>query len=139
MSKAKNEKTINAAFRRLQVRAFDRCREGMIRILREAVVYALEIHDMGHQRHLETGDSYGWGLWHNGKLIEISVTAKEGPVEGDTNLMLSAYPVPSLGWVGVVMAGMKPQYYFATQYENEILTATAQMVLSNFLYFFQPI
>ena len=92
---------------------------GFTELLEAGVRYCLEEHDAMHQRHLETGDSYGWVLLYNGSEISRSIYAKGMKAEGNASRALDTVKskCPSEGWAGVVLAGVEPATYFNVRYE----------------------
>ena len=138
--KSKNKQTIENAFARL-VKVQDEVIEaGMYDVLENAVHVALAAHNEGHQKHIEIGDTYGWMLVHNHKIVEIAVVATDDN-RGDATKQLRAKlrELPKTGWIGVVMAGMKPASYFSVAYELGTLEHARNVTLINFFQFFKPI
>ena len=82
-----NENVIEAAFARLAASEERTVREGLVRVMRDAVRYALDIHDAKHQRHLTSGDTYGWLVVHNGASVQMEVTSA-GEAIGDVTARL---------------------------------------------------
>lgn len=134
-----NEETIKNAFKVLRKSANDQFGMGMRDLLEAAVEYALVNHDERHQSHLKAGDSYGWILYLDGKQVGIHIISKGNEIKGNTRSEIKGIPVPKNGWVGVVMAGMVPESYFAVDYEEQILALTADDIRSNYKRYFKPI
>lgn len=138
--KRANISTINNAFARL-IKTKDKVIElGMYNLLENAVHVALEAHNAEHQLHLEIGDTYGWMLVHNHKVIEIVAVATDDN-RGDVTkqLMSKLRDLPNTGWAGVVMAGLNPASYFSVRYELGTLEHARTITLLNFFQFFKPI
>ena len=138
--KRQNEKVIKNAFGRFMKSEETIIRIGMIQLLSDAVKTALELHDERHQAHITYGDTYGWMLVRNGKIVKIEVEAK-GERVGDASQMLRSYAgkVPNTGWVGIVMAGLHPANFFKVSYEKGILENTIQITRQNFFQYFKKI
>lgn len=138
--KKKNERTIKNAFDRLKANKDEIIRSGMYDLLERAVWIALDAHDERHQSHIEMGDTYGWMLVHNGNIEEISVVATDRN-KGKTASMLrkKLKELPKKGWIGVVMAGLKPAKYFSVVYELGMLDYSKQMTEQDFLKYFNEI
>jgi len=129
----RNMQVIDGAFSRFAADKKEVIASGMYRLLESAVKIALEAHDERHQAHVETGDTYGWMLVHDGKIEEIAVVATEKD-EGKASQMLrsKADELPDTGWCGVVMAGLTPADYFAVDYEYGMLDYAMQMTRDDF-------
>lgn len=135
-----NAQKIKNAFARLSFNKDEVIRVGMYNLLENAVQTALQAHDPFHQKHIEIGDTYGWMLVHNHRIQEISVVATEQN-EGRASQQLRAKlkELPQKGWVGVVMAGLKPAKYFLIEYEEKMLNYAKNVTHTNFHQFFRPI
>lgn len=139
MKKA-NEQKIKNAFARFQINKDERIRSGMYGLLEDAVQFALDIHDERHQSHIEIGDTYGWMLVHNHRIEEISVVATaDNRGKATKKLRAKLAKLPSKGWIGVVMAGLRPAKYFSVTYEVGIINRTAQMTKQLFNQYFTEI
>lgn len=139
MKKA-NEQIIRNAFARLKAQKEETIRSGMYGLLEDAVKFALDIHDERHQSHIEIGDTYGWMLVHNHRIEEISVVATADNRGKATKMLRSKLAkLPAKGWIGVVMAGLKPANYFLVSYEVGIINNTAQMTRQMFTRYFTEI
>ena len=138
--KAKNKETINNAFARLVKTKNEVIEAGMYDVLENAVHVALAAHNEAHQKHIEIGDTYGWMLVHNHKIVEISVVATDDN-RGNATKQLRAKlrELPKTGWIGVVMAGMQPASYFSVAYELGTLEHARTATLLNFKQFFKPL
>lgn len=134
-----NKATIKSAFKAFRQSANEQFKMGMRNLLEAAVEYALVNHDERHQSHLKAGDSYGWILYHNGRQVGIHIISKGSEIKGNTKTEIKDIPVPKDGWVGVVMAGMVPESYFAVDYEEQILALTADDIRANYKRYFKPI
>ena len=137
--KAKNDKVIERAFARLVRNEETVIRNGMCALLADAVKQALDLHDDKHRIHVVKGDTYGWALVHNGNLERLEVTSlPENEGNATEQLNKKATSVEKTGWIGIVMAGMKPQYY-VIKYEKEILGSTIRFTKDNFFQYFKQI
>lgn len=138
--KAKNKETIKNAFALLVKRKNEIVEAGMYDVLENAVHVALAAHNEGHQKHIEIGDTYGWMLVHDHKIVEISVVATDDN-RGNATKQLRAKlrELPKKGWIGVVMAGMQPASYFSISYELGTLEHARTATLLNFKQFFKPL
>ena len=136
----KNAQVIEKAFERLLKSKNTIIRDGMIKLLREAVKTALGLHDEAHQSHLTLGDTYGWMLVIDGRMEKIEVEAKRDKV-GQAEAMLRTYvgKVPNNGIVGIVMAGMQPANFFSINYEKGIFENTMQITKDNFYQYFHKL
>lgn len=135
-----NAKAIKNGFARFLEAKESILRQGMYKLLEDAVQTALGLHDASHQSHIIMGDTYGWMLVVNGKIDKIEVQAKGGE-SGNASAQLRTYvgKVPNTGIVGVVMAGMQPANYFAIKYEKGLLENTIQLTRQNFFQYFTKI
>lgn len=135
-----NNSVIEAAFARLAAAEERSVREGLRRTLEEAVRYALDIHDERHQRHLASGDTYGWLIVHDGAAVQMEVRSA-GEAIGDVTARLLRMEgrVRRTGWVGVVMAGMNPPSFFALDYEMDVMNDTVAMTARTFAENFKPV
>lgn len=114
-----NANKINAAFERLRSAAELSFLTGMKAVLDAGVEYCLQEHDDLHQRHAEEGDGYGWILLHNGHEIERKLYGTDSELMSNANNALS-YVIgraSNSGWVGIVLATVKPVTYFNALYE----------------------
>lgn len=137
--KAKNEKTIENAFRRFVESEYRALIGGMKALLDAAVVFALRRHEERYlHSHLETGDSYGWAIGRQGQCVAIKVTAwtdlpnTEEGIEAKLRSMVESLSSNKNKYIGVVMAGMKPAEYYNIEFEEEILDETMLMVEGDF-------
>lgn len=136
----KNNSTIQDAFARLIKTKDEVIEAGMYDVLENAVHVALAAHNDAHQSHIQIGDTYGWMLVHNHRIVEISVVATDDN-RGNATKQLRAKlrELPKTGWIGVVMAGMQPASYFSVRYELGTLEHARTVTLLNFFQFFKPI
>lgn len=138
--KRANISIINNAFARLIKTKDEVIEAGMYDVLENAVHVALEAHNAEHQLHLEIGDTYGWMLVHNHRIVEISVVATDDNRGNATKqLREKLRELPKTGWIGVVMAGMQPASYFSIAYELGTLEHARTATLLNFKQFFKPL
>lgn len=128
-----NDKTIERAFARLLSGERLSAERAMTDCLRAAVGHALEAHDERHRAHVESGDTYGWVLFHDGVAVGIEVHAG-GEAIGDVTerLLRMEGRVRRTGWVGVVMAGMRPSSFFSVDYEMDVMHDAAAMTARTF-------
>lgn len=138
--KSQNERTIQKAMNRFLANKELILRNGMYRLLDNAVETALKLHDDTHQSHVELGDTYGWMLVVDGNVDRIHVKSN-GDKVGQASAMLRTYAskVPNIGMVGIVMAGMQPANFFTINYEKGILESTIQITRQNFYQYFRKI
>lgn len=132
-----NDKVIKNAFARFLKNKELILINGMSKLLESAVKTALELHDEKHQSHITMGDTYGWMLVNNGRIVKIQVVAS-GNKQGTATAMLRSYvdKIPNIGMVGIVMAGMQPANFFSINYEKGIIENTIQITRQNFLQYF---
>lgn len=114
-----NRKAIENAFTVSRTRMNENITAGFVELLNAGVAYCLSEHDVQHQRHLETGDSYGWVLLYNGSEVGRRIYAEGRTAEGNAGRALDKVKssCPATGWVGVVLAGVEPATYFNVKYE----------------------
>ena len=141
--KAKNNRTIDSAFKRFASDKDEIIKSAMYGILEDAVQVALSLHedDGEHEQHLVIGDTYGWLLMHNGHIEEAVVVSTPNN-EGDTleQLREEAAFITERGWVGIVMAGMRAGItYFSMRFENKVLNRTIKITKDNFFEYFKKI
>ena len=136
----KNNDIIKDAFTRLTKTKDEVIEAGMYDMLEIAVQVALAAHNGTHQSHIQIGDTYGWMLVHNHRLVEISVVATDDNRGNATKqLREKLRELPKTGWIGVVMAGMQPASYFSIIYELGTLEYARNITLLNFKQFFKPL
>jgi hypothetical protein len=139
MNKA-NEQIIKNAFARLKLTKDEVIKAGMYGLLEDAVQIALDAHDEKHQSHIELGDTYGWMLVHNHKIVELAVVStQDNRGKATRQLRATLKDLPDKGWVGVVMAGLEPAEYFTVIYEVGIIDFTVQMTKQNFFEYFKAL
>lgn len=139
-NKAENTKIIKRAFANFVFSQERIVKAGMISLLDDAVIYALQSHDENHPDHLRFGDTYGWMLFHNGLVVESKVNSNDQMAGTVTKqLMRLKGNAPKSGWFGIVMAGMDPPTYYSVDYETDILNETINMTKQKFLQYFKPI
>lgn len=141
--KAKNEKVINKAFERLNATKHRTIIDGLRGLLDAAVTFALQRHHERHLGgHLESGDSYGWAIGYKGSVVDLKITvgtnyAEDASVEDTLNFLASEHS--DAGYVGIVMAGMEPSYFYKVEHEEEILYDTINLVAGDFDRYFMQI
>lgn len=134
-----NNKTIKSAIANFKKSVSEGFQKGMENLLDYAVQYALDSHDEGHQQHLQQGDSYGWALYHNKKLVSYKIFSQVAKRNNALYSELKNVEIPSPKcWCGVVMAGMDPISYFSADYELNILALTKEEIQANFYSYFKP-
>lgn len=137
--KAKNNKVIKEAFERLKANKDEAIEAAMYGILEDAVKIALDLHDERHDIHLVIGDTYGWALMHNGKIKDIMVVSlPENRGDAIDQLQEECAFIAESGWVGIVMAGMHPNY-FSERFERLVLGETIEITKDNFFDYFKQI
>lgn len=133
----RNEKKIERAFKRLFNLSDSVFRKAMEDMCKEAMQYALELHDERHSLHTKIGDSYGWVVLHDGAVVSSDVNAGQGfdNHEDFHNGIKTAIPAEysSKGWVGVIVAGMSAIGYYSVDFENDVLNNTKDFVRDNFV------
>ena len=140
---AKNNKTIEDAFKRLRSSKGRRINDGLISMLDDAVKYALELHEQRYlPNHLEQGDSYGWAFGYGGVLIDMKVNV--GPNDADPKRVSDTLESiikrhTTDRYVGVVMAGMEHHSYYVDEWEISILEDTMDMLAGDFEKYFHEI
>lgn len=145
MSVLRNSVVINRAFSRIRRSEETIIKNGMRRILKEAMEYALSQHDHDHFGHRIHENSYGWALVHNGKLVELQINgARHGHGDAKDQLREVAAGIGRKGWVGIVLASMVLEFngrkpvYFEIDYEVGIFAATTDKVEDWFKTYVKP-
>ena len=137
--KAKNDKVIQDAFERFVANKEEAIEAAMYGILEDAVKIALDLHDERHEMHLAIGDTYGWALMHNGKIKDIMVVSlPDNRGDAIDQLQKECASMAMPGWVGIVMAGMRPNY-FSERFERLVLGKTIEITKDNFFDYFKQI
>ena len=135
-----NNNVINDAFKRLKMTKDQVIQDGMYGLLEDAVQFALEAHDEHHVSHTTIGDTYGWMLVHNHRIVDVVVVATDENLgKADRQLRKYLFRLPAKGWAGVVMAGLEPASYFSLTYELGILNQVIPMTKANFQQYFTKI
>jgi hypothetical protein len=139
-----NATTIDNAFARLAESEREAVYVGLEKLLSDCVPYALEAHDAGHQKHLITGDTYGWAIVYNGAIVGMDVTEGSAAYGDETSdaleqLLRVAGKISRSGWVGILMAGMHPASFFSVDYEMGILRETIRYTKENFNSWFKKV
>lgn len=133
-----NNRVFDRAFSRLMHSEKEHVRHALENMLDEAVACALDFHDMKHQMHIQLGDNYGWMIVYNGKEVKRKVKAAAGNYgEADQMLDRILSRVKGKGWVGVVMAGLKPDNYYEIDYEIDIMEDVVSITPDLFNQFFK--
>jgi len=142
----RNERTIRRAFAKLKRRSDPVIEDGMRRLLREAMEYAITNHDHSHFAHRIHDNSYGWALLKDGNIVDIQVNgARHGHADAEDQLRKVAGGISRKGWVGILLASMYLQFgsrkpvYFEVDYEYGILEATKDEIQGNFNGYFKPV
>lgn len=127
-----NAAVITKAFARMRTNKDAACRQSLRKVLSDAVVLALDLHeqDGGHSFHLAVGDDYGWAVYHDGVLVDMEVYTADGDPRGIVSERLRELSSGGLtdsaaGWTGVVMAGMQVMRY-SFDFEEGILRAVSK-------------
>lgn len=137
-----NSKKIDMAFKKSVSNVNESIRRGMEGLLDDGAAFCLLNHDATHQRHLKTGDSYGWILIHDGTEINRKVISLGVEATSNANAALDKVRsgCPSTGWVGIVLAGMLPENYFSIKYEAFVMRGTiGDLKHQNFNKYFKPL
>jgi hypothetical protein len=133
----KNNNTIDKAFDRLCRSEYDTVLNGYRRMLDEAIEYSLHLHDVTHHKHLEIGDTYAFGIFKDGVMVDSKVWPIESDKRGNVMRHLNNLDVPKRGWVGVVMAEMSGSVaFFSTEFEITTLSAAIGHISQMFRQFF---
>lgn len=121
--KQDNSKKITKAFAELKKQAQKSFLDGMKAVLTKGVEYCLNEHDASHQRHLETGDSYGWMLFYNGKYKAKKIWAKGKPAMSNATALLqeAGKRITGVGYEGLILAGMMPDGYYIQMLEFKFM------------------
>lgn len=146
MGALRNTAIIHRAFSRLRKSEETTVQNGMRRIMKDAMEYALSQHDHEHFGHRIHDNSYGWALVHDGKLVELQVNGgRHGHGDAEDQLVDASRRIGRRGWVGILLASMLLQFdgrrpiYFEIDYEEGIFAATADNVKEWFKTYFKPI
>lgn len=135
---SENGSIIGGAFSRLRRNAQESIRAALALLLEDAAGYALGIHDSGHQGHIRNGDNYAWMIVHDGAEVARWVKAASGEYGGADDMLDRIRPTLSpTGWVGVLMAGMQPESYYAVDYEIGIMEEVADLTPDLFRRYFK--
>ena len=142
----RNKSVITKAFSRLRKSEATKVQDGMRRIMKDAMAYALSMHDHEHYGHRINDNSYGWALVHNGRLVELQVNgARHGRGDAEDQLQNVVRGITRKGWVGILLASMMLEYngrrpvYFEIDYEVGLLDMTADEIKDWFQTYFKPI
>jgi len=114
-----NANKITSAFERFRSSAELTMLTGMKAVLDAGVEYCLQEHDSVHRRHADHGDGYGWVLLHNGTEIERKLWGSDSLLRGNADDALNYVKsrASSDGYVGIILATVKPVTYFNALYE----------------------
>ena len=141
-----NNRKIDKAFQRLVLQKDEIIKAGMLRLMDDAMAYAISIHDSTHWGHRSTGDSYGWALVHNGGIVALKVnTGHHGEGEAERQLRQAVGSVRSTGWVGILLASLRVEndrqssILFQIDYEIGVLNFTQDEIKDYFTNYFKPI
>lgn len=141
----RNSSVINRAFSRLRKSEDAMVRDGMRRIMKDAMEYAISQHDHNHFGHRIHENSYGWALVHDGKVEELHINgARHGHGDAEDQLWAVAGEIGRRGWVGILLASMVLEFngrrpvYFEIDYEVGIFAATTDKVEEWFNTYFKP-
>ena len=142
----RNDVVVRNAFKRLEASKDAAIESGMVRLLGDAVQYAISIHDHEHFGHRITGDSYGWALLHNRTIKQMQVNGgRHGQGDAEDQLREVARGVTKDGWVGIILSSMlmafgnRKPIYFEVDYEMGILDMTQDEIRDHFTEYFKPI
>lgn len=142
----RNDRLIDRAFSRLPVVKDRVVEDGMCRLLKDAMEYAISNHDHNHFGHRIHDNSYGWALLHDHSVVRLQVNGgRHGHGDAEDQLMIAARSVTKGGWVGILLASMVLQFgrkkpvYFEIDYEHGILEFTKDDIQSHFKEYFKPL
>ena len=145
-AEGRNSLVIKRAFSRLRKSEEKMVQDGMRRIMKDSMEYALSQHDHNHFGHRIHENSYGWALVHNGKIVELQINgARHGHGDAENQLTEIAGGIGRKGWVGILLASMLLEFngrkpvYFEIDYEVGIFAATTDKVEDWFKTYFKPI
>lgn len=141
-----NDRRIKAAFDRFAKRKDAIIEDGMRRLMKDAMEYALDLHDYEHHAHRTHEDSYGWAVLHDGQIKHLQVNGgRHGHGLAEAQIRDVATRAKQTGWVGILLASMVLEYekrkptFFEVDYEMGILNATADEIGDFFKEYFKPI
>ena len=114
-----NANKIASAFERFRSASELTMLTGMKAVLDAGVEYCLQEHDNIHRRHADEGDGYGWILLHNGNELERKLWGTDSDLRSNASdaLTYAKSKASSEGYVGIVLATVKPVTYFNALYE----------------------
>lgn len=145
-SEGKNERVIRRAFSRLSKNKDKVIEEGMCKLLKDAMEYAISIHDHEHFAHRINDNSYGWALLHDRSVVRLQVNGgRHGHGDAEDQLQNAVRSVTKDGWVGVILASMLLQFgrkkpvYFEVDYEIGVLDFTKDEIADYFTKYFRPL
>ena len=114
-----NANKIASAFERFRSASELTMLTGMKAVLDAGGEYCLQEHDNIHRRHADEGDGYGWILLHNGNELERKLWGTDSDLRSNASDALTYVKskASSEGYVGIVLATVKPVTYFNALYE----------------------
>lgn len=114
-----NANKIASAFERFRSASELTMLTGMKAVLDAGVEYCLQEHDVRHRHHADEGDGYGWILLHNGTELERKLWGTNSDLRNNASdaLTYAKTKASSEGYVGIVLATVKPVTYFNALYE----------------------
>lgn len=114
-----NANKIASAFERFRSASELTMLTGMKAVLDAGVEYCLQEHDNRHRHHADEGDGYGWILLHNGNELERKLWGTDSDLRNNASEALTYVKskASSEGYVGIVLATVKPVTYFNALYE----------------------
>lgn len=114
-----NANKIASAFERFRSASELTMLTGMKAVLDAGVEYCLQEHDNIHRRHADEGDGYGWILLHNGNELERKLWGTDSDLRNNASDALTYVKsrASSEGYVGIILATVKPVTYFNALYE----------------------
>lgn len=114
-----NANKIASAFERFRSASELTMLTGMKAVLDAGVEYCLQEHDNRHRHHADEGDGYGWILLHNGNELERKLWGTNSDLRNNASEALTYVKskASSEGYVGIVLATVKPVTYFNALYE----------------------
>ena len=119
---------------------------GMLKLLPDAMAYALSIHDETHFGHRITEDSHGWALVKDGRIVKIEVNeGHHGKGDAHKQLQNVAQSITTPGYVGIVLSSLNANredgrpIIFEIEYELGVLFFTADEIADHFSQYFKRI
>lgn len=142
----RNERAIRKGFSRLSADKDKVIEDGMSRLLKMGMDFAISQHDHNHFGHRINDNSYGWALVRDHNVVRLGVNGgRHGHGDAEDQLQNAAKSITKSGWVGIILASMMLQFgrrkpiYFEIDYEMDVLELTKKEIESNFSDYFKPL